>query len=82
MKLSIGNLYTYIFQEESYNFLPILEWNERDNVWTLKTTEPYYLKIEKSTPCIYIGNTHNNSIGAFLLEDKVVGIQLKSLYEG
>lgn len=88
----IGNLYICKFETDIFSgfSFPILEWNEKDNLWTLAKLNPYSktkfnlnskTTVEQFVPCMFVGNTNVRSIGAFLLEDYITGIEFRYIHE-
>lgn len=80
----IGNLYVCKFEEAIFSgfSFPILEWNDKDNSWTLARTKGFGKKpVTQWTRCLYLGRTNSVQIGAFLLEDTIAGIEFRYIYE-
>mgnify|MGYP003342404307 CR=1 FL=1 len=74
-----GKLYHYQPEDEAkFNGKwPTVTWSDDDQSWVLKAeNDPRWIKIERNTPCIYIGRTNSVRMGAFLVGDTVVAILL------
>lgn len=77
----IGNLYICKFEKDIFQgfSFPILEWNEREKNWTLAKKYRFEKVINDYSTCLYLGKTNANHIGAFLLQDSIVGIEFSHI---
>jgi hypothetical protein len=77
--LHVGKLYFYnpSVSEQWVEKWPILKWSDHDKSWVLDAGFPDWTSIENGEGCIYIGRTNSVRIGAFLIGDKVIGIDIK-----
>lgn len=76
----VGKIYFYRF--ESNLVWPILSYYAEDKRWVSKMsanagTSP----VDRDHPAIFVGKTYNDRYGAYLVNDKVLGIEYQYMEE-
>ena len=77
----VGNLYFYRNANKIALEFPFLEFSEKDKTWTLSKQRNYLTMVKDETPCVYIGKTNSIRIGAFLVGQRIVGLELDKIFE-
>ncbi len=71
-----GKLYYYYSKEEYKYKWPNLIWSEHEQLWILDSKNIRWTSVEEGAPCIYLGRAKGVCVGAFLVCDQVLSIDI------
>jgi hypothetical protein len=71
-----GKLYYYHRKNElNFNWANLI-WSENEQLWVLDSKNIRWTSVEDRAPCIYLGRAKGVRMGAFLVGDQVLSIDI------